>query len=170
MPRLLTSVNRAADGEVVSPVNFNSPGQVVIAGRADAVLRAMALAKEAGARRAVQLPVSVPSHCALMQPAAEQFAGRLSQTEIRTPAIRVMQNVDATLHDDPDSIRENLSRQLYSPVQWVASVQAMAEQGVNRIIEAGPGKVLTGLCKRIDKTIVATAVFDGPSLTSALED
>jgi [acyl-carrier-protein] S-malonyltransferase len=161
---------QAADGEVVSPVNYNSPGQVVIAGRTDAVLRAMALAKEAGARRAVQLPVSVPSHCALMRPAAEQFAGRLSQTEIRTPAIRVMQNVDATLHDDPDSIRENLSRQLYSPVQWVASVQAMAEQGVNRIIEAGPGKVLTGLCKRIDKTIVATAVVDGPSLTSALED
>jgi [acyl-carrier-protein] S-malonyltransferase len=161
---------QAADGEVVSPVNYNSPGQVVIAGCTDAVLRAMALAKEAGARRAVQLPVSVPSHCALMRPAAEQFAGRLSQTEIRTPAIRVMQNVDATLHDDPDSIRENLSRQLYSPVQWVASVQAMAEQGVNRIIEAGPGKVLTGLCKRIDKTIVATAVFDGPSLTSALED
>jgi len=161
---------QAAEGEVVSPVNYNSPGQVVIAGRTEAVLRAMALAKEAGARRAVQLPVSVPSHCALMRPAAEQFADRLSQTEIRTPSIRVMQNVDATLHDDPDSIRENLSRQLYSPVQWVASVQAMAGLGVTRIIEAGPGKVLTGLCKRIDKTIVATAVFDGPSLISALED
>ena len=161
---------QASEGEVVSPVNYNSPGQVVIAGRTEAVLRAMALAKEAGARRALQLPVSVPSHCALMRPAAEQFADRLSQTEIRTPSIRVMQNVDATLHDDPHSIRENLSRQLYSPVQWVASVQAMAGQGVTRIIEAGPGKVLTGLCKRIDKTIVATAVFDGPSLTSALED
>ena len=161
---------QAAEGEVVSPVNYNSPGQVVIAGRTEAVLRAMALAKEAGARRAVQLPVSVPSHCELMRPAAEQFADRLSQTEIRTPSIRVMQNVDATLHDDPDSIRENLGRQLYSPVQWVASVQAMAGLGVTRIIEAGPGKVLTGLCKRIDKTIVATAVFDGPSLMSALED
>jgi len=161
---------QAADGEVVSPVNYNSPGQVVIAGRTDAVQRAMVLAKEAGAKRAVQLPVSVPSHCALMRPAAEQFADRLKQTVIKTPSIRVMQNVDAALHDDPDSIRENLSRQLYSPVQWVASVQAMAEQGVTRIIEAGPGKVLTGLCRRIDKTMLATAVFDGASLTSALED
>ena len=161
---------QAADGEVVSPVNYTSPGQVVIAGRTDAVQRAMVLAKEAGAKRAVQLPVSVPSHCALMRPAAEQFADRLKQTVIKTPSIRVMQNVDAALHDDPDSIRENLSRQLYSPVQWVASVQAMAEQGVTRIIEAGPGKVLTGLCRRIDKTMLATAVFDGASLTSALED
>lgn len=160
---------QAAAGEVVSPVNYNSPGQVVIAGRTEAVLRAMALAKEAGARRAVQLPVSVPSHCALMQPAAEQFADRLNRTVIKTPAIKVMQNVDATLHDDPDSIRENLSRQLYSPVQWVASVQAMGQQGVTRIIEAGPGKVLTGLCKRIDKTMVAAAVFDKASLTEALD-
>jgi len=160
---------QAANGDVVSPVNYNSPGQVVIAGSSDAVLRAMALAKETGAKRAVQLPVSVPSHCALMQPAAEQFADRLGQTEIRTPSIKVMQNVDAALHDDPDSIRENLGRQLYSPVQWVASVQAMAEQDVTRIIEAGPGKVLTGLCKRIDKTLLATAVFDGPSLASALD-
>ncbi len=160
---------QAAAGEVVSPVNYNSPGQVVIAGRTEAVLRAMALAKEAGARRAVQLPVSVPSHCALMQPAAEQFADRLNRTVIKTPAIKVMQNVDATLHDDPDSIRENLSRQLYSPVQWVASVQVMGQQGVSRIIEAGPGKVLTGLCKRIDKTMVAAAVFDKASLTEALD-
>ncbi len=160
---------QAAAGEVVSPVNYNSPGQVVIAGRTEAVLRAMALAKEAGARRAVQLPVSVPSHCALMQPAAEQFADRLNRTVIKTPAIKVMQNVDATLHDEPDSIRENLSRQLYSPVQWVASVQAMGQQGVTRIIEAGPGKVLTGLCKRIDKTMVAAAVFDKASLTEALD-
>ncbi len=161
---------QAADGEVVSPVNYNAPGQVVIAGRSDAVSRAMALAKEAGARRVVPLPVSVPSHCALMRPAAEQFADRLRQAVITTPSIKVVQNVDATLHDDPDSIRENLSRQLYSPVQWVASVQAMGKQGVTRIIEAGPGKVLTGLSKRIDKMIVASAVFDGPSLASALED
>ena len=160
---------QAAAGEVVSPVNYNSPGQVVIAGHTEAVLRAMALAKETGARRAVQLPVSVPSHCALMQPAAEQFADRLNRTVIKTPAIKVMQNVDATLHDDTDSIRENLSRQLYSPVQWVSSVQAMGQQGVTRIIEAGPGKVLTGLCKRIDKTMVAAAVFDKASLTVALD-
>ncbi|MEN8205080.1 MAG: ACP S-malonyltransferase [Pseudomonadota bacterium] len=160
---------QAADGDVVSPVNYNSPGQVVIAGHAEAVQRAIALATEAGARRAVQLPVSVPSHCALMRPAAEQFADRLDKAMIKTPSIKVIQNVDATLHDDPDTIRANLDRQLYSPVQWVGSVQAMGKQGVTRIIEAGPGKVLTGLCKRIDKTIAAAAIFDESSLQSALD-
>ena len=160
---------QAADGDVVSPVNYNSPGQVVIAGHVGAVERAIVLAKEAGAKRAVQLPVSVPSHCALMQPAAEQFADRLNKAVIKTPLIKIIQNVDATLHDDPDMIRANLDRQLYSPVQWVGSVQAMGKQGVTRIIEAGPGKVLTGLCKRIDKSIAAAAVFDEASLTSALD-
>lgn len=160
---------QAAAGDVVSPVNYNSPGQVVIAGHAEAVQRAMALAKEAGARRAVQLPVSVPSHCALMRPAAEQFAARLKQTVINIPSIKVIQNVDAALHDDPDTIRANLDRQLYSPVQWVGSVQTVGKQGVTRIIEAGPGKVLTGLCKRIDKSISAAAVFDEASLLSALD-
>jgi len=160
---------QAADGDVVSPVNYNSPGQVVIAGHVGAVERAIVLAKEAGAKRAVQLPVSVPSHCALMQPAAKQFADRLNKAVIKTPLIKIIQNVDATLHDDPDTIRANLDRQLYSPVQWVGSVQAMGKQGVVRIIEAGPGKVLTGLCKRIDKSIAAAAVFDEASLTSALD-
>jgi [acyl-carrier-protein] S-malonyltransferase len=160
---------QAANGDVVSPVNYNSPGQVVIAGHAEAVQRAIALATEAGAKRALQLPVSVPSHCELMRPAARQFAARLDRAVIRSPSIRVMQNVDAALHDDPDTIRANLDRQLYSPVQWVSSVQAMGREGVTRIIEAGPGKVLTGLCKRIDKTIAAAAVFDQPSLTAALD-
>jgi [acyl-carrier-protein] S-malonyltransferase len=159
----------AAAGDVVSPVNYNSPGQVVIAGHAGAVQRAIALATEAGAKRVVQLPVSVPSHCALMRPAAAQFATHLDKAEIRTPSIRVIQNVDAALHDDPDSIRDNLDRQLYSPVQWVASVQAMAGSGVTRIIEAGPGKVLTGLCKRIDKSLAAVAVFDPATLSTALD-
>jgi [acyl-carrier-protein] S-malonyltransferase len=160
---------QAADGEVVAAVNYNSPGQVVIAGHAGAVQRAIALATEAGAKRALQLPVSVPSHCELMRPAAQQFAAYLDQAVIRSPSIRVLQNVDAALHDDPDTIRANLDRQLYSPVQWVRSVQAMGRAGVTRIIEAGPGKVLTGLCKRIDKTIAAAAVFDQPSLTTALD-
>jgi [acyl-carrier-protein] S-malonyltransferase len=160
---------QAANGDVVSPVNYNSPGQVVIAGHAEAVQRAIALATEAGAKRALQLPVSVPSHCELMRPAAQQFAAYLDQAVIRSPSIRVLQNVDAALHDDPDTIRANLDRQLYSPVQWVRSVQAMGRAGVTRIIEAGPGKVLTGLCKRIDKTIAAAAVFDQPSLTTALD-
>jgi [acyl-carrier-protein] S-malonyltransferase len=159
----------AAEGEVLSPVNYNSPGQVVIAGHAGAVQRAIALATEAGARRAVLLPVSVPSHCALMRPAAKQFAEHLDKVNIKTPSIQVIQNVDAALHNDPDTIRDNLDRQLYSPVQWVGSVQAMANQGVTRILEAGPGKVLTGLCKRIDKKIAATALFDQHSLMTALD-
>ena len=159
---------RAAEGEVVSPVNFNSPGQVVIAGNADAVQRAMELAKEAGAKRALPLAVSVPSHCSLMQPAAEQFAGRLAQTVIKPPSIAVMQNVDAKLHDQPGVIRENLKKQLYCPVQWVLSVQNLGARGVTRIVEAGPGKVLAGLCKRIDKSIANAAVYDPDSLAAAL--
>ena len=166
---VLAVCEQAAEGEVVSAVNFNSPGQVVIAGQTEAVQRAMALAKESGAKRAVQLPVSVPSHCALMQPAAEAFASHLDAASMTTPSIRVMQNVDALLHDDPGRIRENLNKQLYSPVQWVRSVQAMHGQGVTRIVEAGPGKVLTGLCKRIDKSITAAAVFDQESLVAALQ-
>lgn len=162
--------DRAAEGEVVSPVNFNSPGQVVIAGNAAAVERAIGLAKEAGARRALPLAVSVPSHCSLMQPAAEQFAGRLAQTAVSTPSIAVMQNVDAMLHDEPDVIRKNLEKQLYCPVQWVLSVRNLGKQGVTRIVEAGPGKVLAGLCKRIDKSIANAAVFDPASLAAALGD
>jgi [acyl-carrier-protein] S-malonyltransferase len=160
--------SRAAAGEVVSPVNFNSPGQVVIAGNATAVERAIVLAKEAGAKRALPLAVSVPSHCALMQPAAEQFAERLAQTTISTPAIAVMQNVDAAIHEQPDVIRENLAKQLYCPVQWVLSVQRLSGQGVTRIVEAGPGKVLAGLCKRIDKSIASASIFDAASLAVAL--
>jgi len=160
--------NRAAAGEVVSPVNFNSPGQVVIAGNADAVQRAIGLAKEAGAKRALPLAVSVPSHCALMQSAAEQLAGSLVQTGISAPSIPVIQNVDAARHDQPNAIRDNLKKQLYSPVQWVLTVQNMGGQGVTRIVEAGPGKVLAGLCKRIDKSIASAAVFDPDSLSAAL--
>lgn len=159
---------RAVDGEVVEPVNFNSPGQVVIAGNSAAVERAIALAKEAGAKRAVTLPVSVPSHCALMKPAAEKFAQRLAQTHISQPAIPVVQNVDAVLHDQPEMIRDNLGKQLYSPVQWVSSVHAMHAHGATRMLEAGPGKVLAGLCKRIDKRIASASVSDPDTLAGAL--
>ena len=162
--------DRAAETEIVTPVNYNSPGQVVIAGHAGAVQRAIVLAKEAGARRALPLPVSVPSHCALMEPAAEQFAARLNATTINTPRLAVIQNVDAAAHRQPESIRENLARQLYSPVQWVQTVQAMGGQGITRIVEAGPGKVLAGLCKRIDKSIAAAAVLDTDTLNAALAD
>jgi [acyl-carrier-protein] S-malonyltransferase len=158
----------AVAGEIVSPVNFNAPGQVVIAGHATAVERAVTAAKAAGARRAVTLPVSVPSHCALMEPAAELFAARLAEADIGSPSIPVIQNVDARTHSDPRAIRENLARQLYSPVQWVRSVQAMHVQGITRIIEAGPGKVLAGLNKRIEKSISNEAVLDPASLDAAL--
>ncbi len=161
---------RAADNEVVEPVNYNSPGQVVIAGNSAAVERAIELAKAAGAKRAVTLPVSVPSHCALMTPAAEEFALTLADVAIHSPAIPVVQNVDAQSHEQPETIRDNLARQLCKPVLWVSSVQAMKSQGVTRMIEMGPGKVLTGLCKRIDKTIDNRAVFDPASLAAALAD
>ena len=159
---------RAAGEEVVEPVNFNAPGQVVIAGNAAAVERAITLAKEAGAKRAVTLPVSVPSHCALMRSAAETFVRHLDETTIQSPVIPVIQNVDAVLQDEPALIRENLGRQLYSPVLWVSSVQAMHAHGIRRIVEAGPGKVLAGLCKRIDRTIENASVHDPDSLAAAL--
>lgn len=159
---------QAAGDEVVTPVNYNSPGQVVIAGHVAAVVRAIGLAKEAGAKRAVELPVSVPSHCVLMEPAAERFADKLQQLALSSPDIPVIQNVDAVSHQEPELIRTNLSRQLYSPVQWVRSIQAMGAAGVTRVFELGPGKVLTGLGKRIDKTIDYSAVYDAQTLKAAL--
>ena len=160
---------QASEGEVVSPVNYNSPGQVVIAGRTEAVLRAMALAKEAGARRALQLPVSVPSHCALMRPAAERFAVHLKETAIDTPQIPVIQNVDVTAHTSPDSIRDALERQLHSPVQWVRTVQAMVAGGATSVVECGPGKVLAALMRRIDRGTPATFIDSVDSLQKALQ-
>ena len=151
---------QASEGEVVEAVNFNSPGQVVIAGQREAVERAMALAKEAGARRALPLPVSVPSHCALMKPAAERLAGLLQEIEVRVPAIPVLHNVDVAAADTPEALRDRLVRQLYSPVRWVEIIQAMKGQGAEAILEAGPGKVLTGLGRRIDKTLEFLPVFD----------
>jgi len=133
------------------------------------VERATALAKEAGAKRAVTLPVSVPSHCSLMQPAAEQFAARLDATTIVRPSIPVIQNVDAVLHDDPDTIRVNLARQLYSPVRWVATIMTMKDNGITRVVEAGPGKVLAGLGKRIDRAVEHVAVHDAASLAAELQ-
>jgi [acyl-carrier-protein] S-malonyltransferase len=159
---------QAAAGGVVAAVNFNSPGQVVIAGDAAAVQRATELAKARGAKRAVALPVSVPSHCELMRPAAERFAVYLQRAAIRPPAIPVIHNVDATAHDTPEAIREALKAQLYSPVQWVRTIERMRGDGVGRLIEAGPGKVLAGLCRRIDRELEAIPVYDPPSLNAAL--
>lgn len=166
--RVAAVCEQAAEGRVVTPVNFNSPGQVVIAGETGAVQRAMELAKEAGAKRAIQLSVSVPSHCDLMKPTAEKFAERLRTTTIKSPGIPVIQNVDVVAHESPDDIRNGLERQLYSPVQWVRTIESMAGRGVSRIIEAGPGKVLAGLCKRIDKSLHAMPVYDPDTLEKAL--
>jgi len=157
----------AAQGEVVSPVNFNSPGQVVIAGSKDAVERAGALCKEAGAKRALPLPVSVPSHCALMKPAADKLALALEEIEFNAPQIPVINNVDVIAETDPAKIKDALVRQLYSPVRWTESVQLMSEQGVEKLLELGPGKVLTGLTKRIVKTLSGAAVNDAASLDAA---
>ncbi|EHK9016338.1 ACP S-malonyltransferase [Vibrio vulnificus] len=154
----------AAQGDVVSPVNFNSPGQVVIAGSKDAVERAGVLCKEAGAKRALPLPVSVPSHCALMKPAAEKLAVALESIEFKAPQLPVINNVDVVAETDPAKIKDALVRQLYSPVRWTESVELMSSQGVEKLLEMGPGKVLTGLTKRIVKSLEAAAVNDVASL------
>lgn len=158
----------AAQGQVVSPVNFNSPGQVVIAGNKEAVERAGALCKEAGAKRALPLAVSVPSHCALMMPAAEKLAIALQEIEFTLPEIQVINNVDVKAQTDANTIRDALVRQLYSPVRWTETVELMAEQGITQLLEMGPGKVLTGLTKRISKDMNAIAVNDLASLDAAL--
>lgn len=158
----------SAQGQVVSPVNFNSPGQVVIAGNKEAVERAGAACKAAGAKRALPLPVSVPSHCALMKPAADKLALTLETITFNAPAVPVINNVDVKAETDADAIRHALIRQLYSPVRWTESVEAMAAQGVTQLIEMGPGKVLTGLTKRIVDGLSAAAVNDTASLTAAL--
>lgn len=161
---------QAAQGQVVAAVNFNSPGQVVVAGHTQAVERAVAQAKQAGAKRAVVLPVSVPSHCALMQGAAEQLAQRLEGISIQTPQVPVINNVDVASPDAPAAIRDALARQLHQPVRWVEVIRAMAARGVERIVECGPGKVLVGLNKRIDKSLRAQAVVDPASLAEALAE
>ncbi|UJD79897.1 ACP S-malonyltransferase [Serratia rubidaea] len=158
----------AAEGQVVSPVNFNSPGQVVIAGNKEAVERAGAACKAAGAKRALPLPVSVPSHCALMKPAAEKLAVALEAVTFNAPQIPVVNNVDVKIENDPQAIRSALVRQLYSPVRWTESVEFISAQGVSSLLEVGPGKVLTGLTKRIVDTMTAAAVNDPATLSTAL--
>ncbi|WP_279026690.1 ACP S-malonyltransferase [Gibbsiella quercinecans] len=159
----------SAEGQVVSPVNFNSPGQVVIAGNKEAVERAGAACKAAGAKRALPLPVSVPSHCALMKPAADKLAVALQEVAFNAPQVAVVNNVDVRTENDPEAIRSALVRQLYSPVRWTESVEYIAAQGVTSLLEIGPGKVLTGLTKRIVDTLTAAPVNDPASLSAALE-
>lgn len=149
---------------VVEAVNFNSPGQVVIAGATAAVKQAIELATANGAKRALQLPVSVPSHCALMQPAAEKLSQALAEIELRMPNIPVIHNASVTAASDPTEIKQLLAQQLFSPVRWVETVEWLAVQGVTTVVECGPGKVLAGLSKRIDKTLTALPLFDPATL------
>ncbi|HEY5806317.1 MAG TPA: ACP S-malonyltransferase [Povalibacter sp.] len=161
----------AAQGEVVQAANFNSPGQVVIAGAAAAVDRAIELLKARGAKRAIKLPVSVPSHSALMAPAAENLGQRLQQTQIHTPKVQDIYTVDVRKHGDADSIRTALVQQLVKPVRWTETIQSMVAGGARVIVECGPGRVLTGLNRRIEKNkeIAMLAIEDGDSLQQALQ-
>ncbi|MCH8695059.1 ACP S-malonyltransferase [Neisseria gonorrhoeae] len=159
----------SAQGEVVEAVNFNSPGQVVIAGNAAAVGRTMAAAKEAGAKRALPLPVSVPSHCSLMKPAADKLAEALKTVEIKQPQIRVIHNADVAAYDDAGKIKDALVRQLYSPVRWTETVNALVSDGIAESAECGPGKVLAGLAKRINKAAACSALTDAGQITAFIE-
>lgn len=158
----------AEQGEVVSPVNYNSPGQVVIAGHKAAVERAGELCKAAGAKRALPLPVSVPSHCALMRPAADKLAADLANLQFNNAVIPVVNNVDVALAADGAAVKDALVRQLYSPVRWTETIEWLAAQGVTDVLELGAGKVLSGLIKRINKELTTGSVGDVASLQTAL--
>lgn len=158
----------AAQGEVLEAVNFNSPAQVVIAGQKNAVLRGMELAKTKGAKRAMMLPMSAPSHCSLMRPAADKLKERIHSVVLRAPQIPVLHNVDVACHADPAEIKDALVRQLYNPVRWVETIQAFAKESVTHVVECGPGKVLTGLTKRIDGNLQIFALTDAGSVKQAV--
>ncbi|EMR12924.1 malonyl CoA-acyl carrier protein transacylase [Methylophaga lonarensis MPL] len=160
---------QASDVGVVEAVNFNSPGQVVIAGSDSAVKKAIEIATEKGAKRALLLPVSVPSHCALMRPAADRLKLELENITINSPKIPVIHNASVTSSLDAAEIRDLLTQQLFSPVRWVETIQHLAGNGVITLVECGPGKVLAGLTKRIDKSVEALPVFDPASLDKAIQ-
>ncbi len=159
-----------AGDDVVAPANYNSPGQTVIAGHAAAVDRALAHLAERGVRKAVKLPVSVPSHTPLMRGAAEKLGERMATMSWHAPSIPVVQNADVRSHDDVAQIRDALVRQLYQPVQWTGCVQELRDRGATRVIECGPGKVLAGLIKRIDRALDARAIGTPPDFGAALEE
>jgi len=157
-----------AQGEVLEAVNYNSPGQVVIAGNRAAVERGMELAKSRGAKRAIMLPMSVPSHCSLLKGAAEQLRDYLAGVAVQSPVVPVLHNADVTAYSDGNQIRDALVRQLYSPVRWVETVLEFGKRGITHNVECAPGKVLAGLNKRIDANQQASAINDGAALTLAL--
>jgi [acyl-carrier-protein] S-malonyltransferase len=157
-------------GEVLEPVNYNAPGQVVVAGASGALKWVEAHAKAAGARMAVRLPVSVPSHCALMKPAALELAGRLTRVPLQNPVIPVLHNLDASQHTSPAALRGALREQLYRPVRWTQTIQALAKQGITVFLECGPGRVLSGLNKRIlDRSSVSFALEEPAGIEQALQ-
>jgi [acyl-carrier-protein] S-malonyltransferase len=157
----------AAQGEVLEPANLNSPGQIVIAGHRGAVERGMAAAKAHGAKIAKMLPMSAPSHCSLMRPAAERLRERLAGVAVAAPRVPVIQNADVTAFDDPERIRQALVEQLFRPVRWVETVRLLQAQGVTRIVECAPGKVLAGLVKRTVDGVEAVAITDSAALAAA---
>ncbi len=159
----------SVENEVVIPANYNSIGQVVIAGNTEAVDKAIKLANDAGAKLAKVLPVSVPCHCPLLEPASKQLAAVLESIQIQVPTIPVINNVDVAFYSDEKSITEGLVRQLYSPVRWVETILKMQETGFNTVIECGPGKVLIGLIKRIDRNLKLAAIYNKESISAALK-
>lgn len=167
--RILTACAEAAQGDVVSAVNFNSPGQVVIAGSAAAVERASALCKDAGAKRALPLPVSAPFHTSLMKPAAERLQQLVDETVFKAPSVPVIHNVTAAAESDPAAIRALMIEQIYSPVRWVDCVNTMSAAGVSYTLECGPGKVLSGLNKRINKELTTLSIETPEELRAALD-
>ena len=158
----------AESGGIVEAVNFNAPGQVVIAGASDAVTKACELLKAAGAKRALPLPVSAPFHSSLLQPASEKLKAYLANIEFKVPTVSVINNVDVQIFNDPAAIKDALVRQAAKPVRWQETIQAMAQQGITQAVECGPGKVLAGLTKRINDQVTGVPVFDEASLNEAL--
>jgi [acyl-carrier-protein] S-malonyltransferase len=161
---------QATQDQIVSAANFNSPGQTVIAGDVDAVERAMVLCREAGAKRVLPLSVSVPSHCSLMKPAAEQLQAELDRVQFNSPQISIVQNVNAQISEDPNIIKKNLIKQLYMPVLWVDSVKFMRANGVEKLLECGPGKVLSSLIRRIEPQLSCFAGDNPASLENAIAE
>lgn len=160
---------QASEDDILSPANFNSVGQIVVAGESAAVDRAIQLALEAGAKLATRLPMSVPSHCLLMQKASVEFAKELAGVQFNPPSLKVVNNVDVDIISDPIKIKDALVKQLYNPVRWVETIKKIANEGINTIIECGPGRVLTGLIKRIDRQINVFPISDIEAVKKIIE-
>lgn len=168
--QLAAVCREVAQGQVVEPVNFNAPGQIVIAGHREAVNRAIEAARAAGAKRAVELPVSAPSHCSLMEPAARRLRERLESVTIRTPEIPVLHNRTVETAETPEAVRDRLVEQLSGPVRWSETISALGARGVHQVFECGPGKVLSGLVRRIDRQLASAALGEPAGFYKAIEE